>query len=279
MTTLLECLLAGDGQSDLSYRLVDEVIPAQWPALLELAGHPDPIVRRDLVSSLPLFGPDPPPQELVRTAVDLTRDADIGVRDAACFALGTLWREVDTTELREALAARLDDLDRDTRSEALLGLAFRRDPRALPRVRAALSRASGDVWKLELLAAGALGDPVLHPFVLRHLDGWDDDDRLEVDAVRRLTDPAGPGADVFRRTATLYADLAAGRPESERDLPGWQLMDLMLDIAPDRTHAFFTATAARLSEDPAALARFTGVFGPARPSPRPENQRPDRRDP
>jgi hypothetical protein len=47
------------------------------------------------------------------------------VRDYACLALGTQWREVDSPELRSALADRLDDPDRDTGHEALLGLAYR----------------------------------------------------------------------------------------------------------------------------------------------------------
>ena len=51
------------------------------------------------------------------------------MRDWATFALGTLADE-DTPALRDALAARLDDPDEDTRLEAVHGLALRGDHRA-----------------------------------------------------------------------------------------------------------------------------------------------------
>jgi hypothetical protein len=41
-------------------------------------------------------------------------------------------RDEDTDAIRDALAARVDDPDGDTSGEALLGLARRHDPRALP---------------------------------------------------------------------------------------------------------------------------------------------------
>ncbi|GAA3672156.1 hypothetical protein GCM10022237_34780 [Nocardioides ginsengisoli] len=181
----------------------------------------------------------------------LTVDADPRVRDAACFALGEQWREIDTPELREALAARLDDIDRDTRSEALLGLAYRRDPRALPRVRAALSRPSGDLWRLELVAAAALGDPQLHELVLEHRDGWDEEDDRTAEVACRLTDPAGPGGDVIDGVARLYRRRAHGRPDGDA-FARWRLMDEMLDIAPHRAPEFLGLVLERLADDEAA---------------------------
>lgn len=103
---------------------------------------------------------------------------------------------------------------------ALLGLAYRHDPRAFPRVRAALSRPSGDLWRLELVAAGALGDPRLHPLVLRHLDGWDEEDSLVTDAVRRLTDPAGPGADLSAASPSCIRQGLTGVPSLVGSRPG-----------------------------------------------------------
>lgn len=82
---------------------------------------------------------------MIQVAIRLTGDVDKKTRDWACFALAEQWREIDTPELREALVARLDDIDHDTRLEALVGLAYRRDNRALQRVRDALSRPSGNV--------------------------------------------------------------------------------------------------------------------------------------
>ncbi len=252
---LIDHVLAGETTSARYHELLARATAAQRSELLELAQHPDPRVRGDLVSTLP-FLDDPPEPAYVATAVRLTEDPDPTVRDHACFVLAQQWRDVDTPPLREALAARLDDLHRDTRCEALVGLAFRHDDRARPRVRAALSRPSGDVSRLELIAAGALGDPELHHLVLRHLDGWDDD-ATWVDAVRRLTDPRGPGVDLFHGVAELYAARAHGHPDPAASLSAWHLMSEMLDIAPDRAPAFFTATAARLSGDPAALHQLS----------------------
>jgi hypothetical protein len=97
------------------------------------------------------------------------------VRDWACMGLGDQLRDLDSPELRAALVARLDDIDLDTRCQAMCGLALRRDPRVLRYVRNALARSSGNLSRLELLSAGALGDPSLHKLVLRHLDGRDDE--------------------------------------------------------------------------------------------------------
>ncbi|MFJ9313567.1 hypothetical protein ACIRN4_05185 [Pimelobacter simplex] len=138
------------------------------------------------------------------------------MRGYPCFVLGQQWQEVDTSELREALAARLDDIDRDARSEALLGLAYRRDPRALPRVRDALSRPRGYLWRLEMVAAAALGDPQLHDLVLRHRDGWESEaDARDADVACRLTDPARPGDDVLDGVARLYRRRAHGLPDGD----------------------------------------------------------------
>ena len=58
--------------------------------------------------------------------IELSADPEPGVRDWATFALGTLAPQ-DTPALRDALAARLDDPDDDTRLEAVHGLALRGD--------------------------------------------------------------------------------------------------------------------------------------------------------
>ena len=248
---LLDFVRAADGDSVGYYAALERFDRDDLADLLALAGHHDPDVRRALVSTLPLIVADPD-DDLLAVVIQLSVDSAISVRDHACFVLAQQWREVDTHTLREALADRLNDLDRDTRCEALVGLAYRLDPRAAPRVRDALSRPTGTVWRLELIAAGALGDPQLHPLVLRHLDDWDEANSRTVEAVRRLTDPAGVGADLFRGVAELYR-IRAHPGTGAEDLGAWRLMNEMLEIAPRRAREFFVAVSAHLMGDDAAL--------------------------
>lgn len=139
-------ILAGDQDTDAFSAAVDRVTPADISALLALIEHEDPNVRFAVAQALPLIAQcQTPTPEMADGAITLSTDPDDDVRDWACFALADHWCELDTPAIREALAARLDDVDFDTRCEALVGLAYRRDPRALPRIRAALSRPDGTV--------------------------------------------------------------------------------------------------------------------------------------
>jgi hypothetical protein len=190
---------------------------------------------------------------VVEAALRRTRDEDTRVRDLATFVLGQQLREVDTPALREALVERLDDEDHETRCEAILGLAYRRDPRALPRLEKVLSRPDDTVWRLELQAAAALADPRLHPLVLRHQTGWDDPDAARTaDMARRLTDPDGPGDDILDGAAALYQGRADGRADTEEDLGPIRILTDMLDLAPHRADEFLAAVLARLDGDEAA---------------------------
>ncbi|WP_265520466.1 HEAT repeat domain-containing protein [Oerskovia flava] len=223
-------------------------------AVIALLSHEKSGVRRRAVMMLPgLTHGDPPTPEMVDATIRLTTDPKKRVRDYACFVLGRQFHEVDTPELRDALAARLDDVDRETRCEALVGLAYRRDPRALPRVRAALTRPSGAVWQLEIVAAGALGDPGLHPLLVPHRTGWDDEVAdQQADAACRLTDPDGPGEDMLDGVADLCRRRGHELPDGDT-LRSWRLMTVLLDIAPHRAAEFYDAVADRLEGDEPAL--------------------------
>jgi hypothetical protein len=58
------------------------------------------------------------------------RDVDEDVRDWATFGLGVLG-DLDSEEIRDALWQRISDPYRDVREESLVGLAKRKDQRAL----------------------------------------------------------------------------------------------------------------------------------------------------
>jgi HEAT repeat protein len=60
----------------------------------------------------------------IATLIGLTEDPEAKVRDWATFALGSQI-DLDTSEIRDALAARLNDPDEVTRAEAMAGLSRR----------------------------------------------------------------------------------------------------------------------------------------------------------
>ncbi|MFJ5225998.1 ankyrin repeat domain-containing protein [Streptomyces sp. NPDC088400] len=122
--------------------------PAVLPEILRHTAHPDAGVRREVALALAGLAPTGlVPTGLgttgnsdrddsggadhagVRALILLSRDADASVRDRAVPALAEV--DADTHEIREALAARLNDPDADTAAEAAKGLAVRQDPRAI----------------------------------------------------------------------------------------------------------------------------------------------------
>lgn len=124
--------------------------------LLKLKSHPDAGVRFGVVNGI--SGQNHP--AAIQTLIELSRDEDKETRDWATFGLGT-FIDADTPEIRNALAARLDDSCEETANEALVGLARRRDPRALEPLQDALSVEEPDAIHIE--AAMAMGDPALLP--------------------------------------------------------------------------------------------------------------------
>jgi HEAT repeat protein len=93
--------------------------------LLSLAAHRSAEVRHAV--AVALSGNES--ARAIATLILLSADEDAHVRDWATFGLGAQ-TDVDTPEVRHALAARLDDEDEDTRAEAFSGLSRRGDPRA-----------------------------------------------------------------------------------------------------------------------------------------------------
>lgn len=77
-----------------------------------------------------------------RVLLALMRDGDTSVRDRATFAVGSL-SDHDTPRIRAALFERLRDDDRCVANEAALGLARRRDARAIPYIAGAVEGNDG----------------------------------------------------------------------------------------------------------------------------------------
>ena len=182
------------------------------PALLSLAGHPSAEVRFSAAAAIPRACGFAARPEAVEVLLRLTADPDSDVRDWACFGLGQL--EADGPRVRDALAARLDDPDVDTRCEALTALAVTGDPRAYAKLVERL--AAGDLSTLEIEAAGELADPRLRAALQQLEHDWRDEEDFDVfkwpleRAIARCDPGQRPAADAIE--ARLEADLC-GAPQ------------------------------------------------------------------
>ena len=122
------------------------------------AEHHDPDVRHAVV--LALTGYEDP--IAVNCLIRLMTDSDSDVRDWATFGIGTQLN-LDTPEIRAALLARLDDADDDTRGEAMIGMARRKDQRVISAIERDLATSATEK---AIDAAALLGSPSLLPSLL-----------------------------------------------------------------------------------------------------------------
>lgn len=194
---------------------------AAWvPELLHHADDPHPGVRLAVAGSLPLmFAGEPLDDDAVRTLIRLCSDPDTGVRDGATMSLGAQ-SDLDTPDIREALAARLSDEGGDIAFEACVGLARRGDVRASERLQQRLADPSGPVFLLDLEAAVALADPALAPLLERLDDEWSGENDRHTELLRLALARSAPGA------ATIAAGLeTAAMTVVERllDGSGWRV--------------------------------------------------------
>lgn len=141
------------------------------PLVVSLSAHPVADVRHAVV--LALSGHET--LLAIECLIRLSKDPDPHVRDWATFALGTQI-ELDTSEIRDALGDRLDDPDDDTRSEALVGLAQRKDQRVVPALKRELR--SNSVGTLAIEAAELIASKELHPHLVALREWWDVDSEL-----------------------------------------------------------------------------------------------------
>jgi HEAT repeat protein len=205
------------------------------PSLLALAAYPSSEVRFAIACSVPAASGWIARDETTAVLVQLTGDGDADVRDWACFGLGQLG--VASPEVREALAARLDDEDEDTRCEALVALAATGDPRAYGKIAERLD--DGDPTTLEIEAAAEFADPRLLPALRRLAEEWRQDEDFEVfrgsleRALARCDPERHPVAKAVetRLRSDLGADLASsGRTvRLDGDFPRTRLVILDTD--------------------------------------------------
>ena len=94
--------------------------------ILSFAEHPDADVRFHVAIAIGAFDDE----ASIAAQIKLSQDPDPETRSWATFGLGSLI-DTDTPEIRDALAARLNEGDAELRGEALVGLAWRLDPRVI----------------------------------------------------------------------------------------------------------------------------------------------------
>jgi len=176
---------------------------------LRFVDHSDDSVRLAVAHALPAGVESPLGTSLAAAGLmQLTRDPVDEIRDWSTFGLGSQLN-VDTTEVREALWARIDDASQMIRDEAAVGLAQRRDRRAVQLVADRLT--DEDAGPLVFEAAEYLADPRLHDALRRWSAARPDDE-----AIRRAMHACD--GDFQRTRTTRQAELleAIGRLLTDR---------------------------------------------------------------
>ena len=135
-------------------------------ALLLIKQHPDADVRYAVVHGLSSCED----MRAIKALITLTADQDRDVRNWATFGIGTM-TETDSPEIREALLARLTEIDDEIRGEALVGLAQRGDLRIVAPLLQELKSHSPDVLrKWELI--GATADSIIRSATISGDEKW-----------------------------------------------------------------------------------------------------------
>jgi len=124
--------------------------------VIELAKNPSTEIRNGVVFAL--LGHTS--TEAIDTMLTLTRDDDLETRNWAMFGLGTQI-DTDTPEIRAALFKGTSDEDNEIRGEALVGLANRKDHRALELLLSEWKNYD-DVSMLSVEAAELIASPRLY---------------------------------------------------------------------------------------------------------------------
>jgi HEAT repeat protein len=189
--------------------------PRAVEPLLVLATHRDPDVRFAAAHGLgPSARVDAGRPAALAALIDLTRDPVAPIRDWATFGLAQTGDTGD--DVTAALVERIDDPDLDTRAEAVMGLATRRDGRVVEPLIAILG--GEEVGSLEVRAAGLLADARLFEPLRDWAAGRDarDDDpeywELVEAAIRRCDPGAADAAE--RVEVALLTTVQASMAES-----------------------------------------------------------------
>jgi hypothetical protein len=229
------------------------------PLLVRLAGHPDPDLRFQVATALPMLAPSGDLRAIVATLIALSGDIDDEVRNWATFGLGTQL-SVDGLDVRSALWARCFDPYAEVRIEGIRGLARRRDPVAGPMVARLLADPQADPATIQ--AAAYLADPLLWPGLARRSldDPWVFEAQTACDPVRRGYAEAAAWS-IFENVSRVVTDRAVAiwcdRSEPHVFLgvgaDQWEILQLLRRADGDPTRATTFVLGDLVGGPPAAL--------------------------
>lgn len=159
---LLSLLLDADDVvvSAAAFALARHGSPRSVEPLARLASHPDPEVRCGVAYALGNVTEHP---LAMRTLIDMSTDCHGPVRSTATFALALA--DYADREVTNALRQRVRDEDPEVRGDALLGLAYRKEPDVVDLLERELSGEQFDDGAVK--AAEAASDLRLLPILLK----------------------------------------------------------------------------------------------------------------
>jgi HEAT repeat protein len=136
----------------------DKLTKSQIEKVCSFKDTSDNFIKNSLVFALGGIDND----RAINTLIHLSADKSANVRNWATFGIGTQ-SEKDTTAIREALWNRINDKHGDTRIEAIVGLASRKDERIVEAIQKELLRE--DYQGLVFEAITALGNKQFLPIL------------------------------------------------------------------------------------------------------------------
>lgn len=207
---LLERSLRNSRDPHLQWAVADAGRLAYHPSagalLLRLSDSANPMVRAKAAEGLAAVissqtRHSAKPRERL---IELTRDRQPNVRDAAVFGLAVL--AINRHDVREALLARLPDTAGDVRDAAIWGLARLRDTRVLAFLIGALI--SEEVGRLIVDSVKEAAWRELHPYVERLEPWWDVDPALLREAIEKTREGPTVGEKASEQSALLALSVA-----------------------------------------------------------------------
>lgn len=179
-STMIQTLLATEHDHEVITSLISAIhfreVLEGFDWLIEMSQHPSEDIRWRVAFALPIpnVGDSETNRRAIETLLELLRDTDPQVRDWATFSLSMT--DEDSPEVRSALLERIEDTDFNTRSEAAVGLAKRKEPRGIqPLIECLMSDQVGELY---VEAAAMYADPTLQPALVALRKWWDIDPEL-----------------------------------------------------------------------------------------------------